>query len=432
MDLTTENNWWQRNWKWLAPTAGGIILLCVICPVLFFTLFEELRSSEVYQMALKEAKSNPDVVQVLGEPVEPGWWLNGSIEVNGPTGQADLAIPISGPKDSGTLYVIAQKTAGQWQFVTLKVVVDSQNERINLLKDSVIALPPTPTFPTPLPTIALLDEPILLTPLPTIALRDTPTPPTLLPTPTSSPIPSSSSFSGVYQQALKAASANTEVVRALGEPIEGGGFHGMVNTTGALGEADIAISISGSQNSGTLYAVASKKRGRDKWNFTLLEVLVDGQGEPIDLLAGGPIPNESQQAADSHYERGNNYFNSGHYEQAMTEYSKAVELDPEFAAAYNSLCWTGGLSGQARQVMEACERGVELAPDSGAFRDSRGLVRALTGDYAGAIEDFRFFVTWAKSAGYDTMAAKREAWIAALKAQRNPFDEATLEELQNE
>ncbi len=537
MDSTTEKNWWQRNWKWLVPTAGGIILLCVICTVLpVLTLFEVLKSSEVYQMALKEVKSNPDVVQVLGEPVEPGWWLSGSIKVSGTSGQADIAIPISGPKDSGTLYVVALKTAGQWQFVILEVAVDGQDERINLLKDSVIALPPTPT---PLPTLALPDEPILLTPLPTVALPPTPTPPILLPTPTSpilstntptpigytgvrvelvirqpswvqiltddekvfegvllagenqswssqqrvaimagngggvevivnginrglmgdegqvveqvwekadttpvstpqeytsTPTPVFSSFSrdGVYQQALEAASANTEVARALGGPIEGAGFHGMIDTTGALGEADIAISISGSENSGALYAVATKRRGRDKWIFTLLEVLVDGQGESIDLLAGGPILGESQQAADSHYERGYNYSNSGRYEQAMAEYTKAIGLDPEFAAAYNSLCWTGSLSGQATEVMEACERGVELAPDNGMYRDSRGLARALTGDYAGAIEDFRFFVTWSKSAGYETLASKREAWITELEAQRDPFDEATLEELQNE
>ncbi len=171
MYLTTEKNWWQRNWKWLVP--GGIILLCVICPVsLFITIFGALRSSEIYQMALKEAKSNPDVVQVLGEPVEPGWWLSGSIKVSGPTGQADIAIPISGPKASGTLYAVALKTAGQWQFVTLEVAVDGQDERINLLKDSVIALPTAPIFPTPLPTIAL---------------PNTPTPPTLLPTSTPTP-----------------------------------------------------------------------------------------------------------------------------------------------------------------------------------------------------------------------------------------------------
>ena len=193
MDLTTEKNWWQRNWKWLVPTAGGIILLFVICIVLaFIALFGGLRSSEVYQTALKEAQSNPDVVRVLGEPVEPGWWVSGSIEVSGPTGQADLTIPISGPKDSGTLYVIAQKTAGQWQFVTLEVAVGGQDERINLLKTPVSDLPDTSPPVNPFPS----------TSTPVLDLPPTPTPPPLLPTYTSTPTPSSSSSSGDgdYQQ----------------------------------------------------------------------------------------------------------------------------------------------------------------------------------------------------------------------------------------
>lgn len=176
MDLTTEKNWWQRNWKWVVPVVGGIILLGVICTALpfitLFGIFENFKSSALYQTALKEVNSNPDVVQALGEPIEAGWWVNGSINISGPSGQANLAIPISGPKDSGTLYLIGLKTAGQWRFMTLEVAVDGQDERINLLKDSVIALP------------------------------DTATPPILLPTYTSTPTPSSSSSSGDgdYQQ----------------------------------------------------------------------------------------------------------------------------------------------------------------------------------------------------------------------------------------
>ncbi len=37
MDSTTEKNWWQRNWNWLVPTAGAIILLCItgtVCTLL--------------------------------------------------------------------------------------------------------------------------------------------------------------------------------------------------------------------------------------------------------------------------------------------------------------------------------------------------------------------------------------------------------------
>lgn len=427
MDSTTQKNWWQRNWKWVVPVAGGILLVGITCAVLLFMiLFGALKSSDVYQMALKEAQSNPDVVRVLGEPVKPGWWLSGLINVSGSSGHANLTVPISGPREAGTLYIVATKTAGQWQFSTLEVAVADQAEHINLLSGSGTALLHTPTPPSLLPTA---------TSVPVFLVPDTPTPPVLLPTPSLPPTPASFLLlrESVYQQAIKAASANTEVVQALGEPIEGTDFDGVIDTSGALGEVDIAVSISGPENSGTLYVVATKRTGRELWNFTILEVLVDGQGEPIDLLAGGPLTTENQQTADIHYERGNNYFNAANYEQAMAEYTQATEFDPEFVAAFNGLCWTGSLAGQAAEVLSACERAVELAPDHGGYRDSRGLARALTGDYAGAIEDFKFYVVWSNENGLsDSRVSKREAWIAALEAQRNPFDEATLKALQNE
>ncbi|NIO70145.1 MAG: hypothetical protein GTN71_14240, partial [Anaerolineae bacterium] len=52
---------------------------------------------------------------------------------------------------------------------------------------------------------------------------------------------------------------------------------------------------------------------------------------------------------------------------------------------------------------------------------------------SGAIEDFEFYVEWSKENDrYEQRGTKREAWIAELEAGRNPFDEATLEELRNE
>lgn len=44
-------------------------------------------------------------------------------------------------------------------------------------------------------------------------------------------------------------------------------------------------------------------------------------------------------------------------------------------------------------VMFACEKAVKLAPDNGIFRESRGLARALTGDYKGATPDFEAYIT---------------------------------------
>ena len=102
------------------------------------------------------------------------------------------------------------------------------------------------------------------------------------------------------------------------------------------------------------------------------------------------------------------------------------------AFEYNETCWAAALDGLAREVLPECERAVELAPegDVAKYRDSRGLARALAGDPAGAIEDFRAFVEWARPRDpSEQFTAKRRAWIAALEAGRDPFDTATVSDL---
>jgi len=137
--------------------------------------------------------------------------------------------------------------------------------------------------------------------------------------------------------------------------------------------------------------------------------------------------------AVAYHDQGIAYQASGNPAQAMADYTKATELDPNNANYWDSLCWFGSLSGHAADVVYACEQAVELAPDDGWIRDGRGVARALTGDYDGAIEDFRFYVEWSQEHDeYEPDGRQREEWIAELEAGRNPFDEATLEELLNE
>jgi hypothetical protein len=62
----------------------------------------------------------------------------GNINVNGSSGHADLAIPVSGPEGSGTIYVVASKSAaGQWTILRLVVEVKETNERIDLLANDL-------------------------------------------------------------------------------------------------------------------------------------------------------------------------------------------------------------------------------------------------------------------------------------------------------
>jgi hypothetical protein len=93
------------------------------------------------------------------------------------------------------------------------------------------------------------------------------------------------------------------------------------------------------------------------------------------------------------------------------------------------MCWIGSLSEYAMQVLPYCEQAVLKSPLAGNH-DSRGLARALTGDYAGAIEDFQFVVDQGAKEGLpDELILQRQQWIEDLKAGKNPFTPELLEKL---
>ena len=76
--------------------------------------------------------------------------------------------------------------------------------------------------------------------------------------------------------------------------------------------------------------------------------------------------------------------------------------------------------------MFACEKAVKLKPNHGIIRGTRGLARALTGNYQGAIEDFQVLVESIKD---EENKAKVEGWIETLKKGENPLTSEVLEEL---
>jgi hypothetical protein len=127
--------WWSRNWKWFVPTGccltplvlGGAFLAFVVVVV-----FGALKQSDVYKTAVARAKSDSRVTAALGTPISEAWYLSGNTNVNGASGDADLSIPISGPKGKGTIYAVATKSGGEWTYSKLNVKIDSTGETIDL------------------------------------------------------------------------------------------------------------------------------------------------------------------------------------------------------------------------------------------------------------------------------------------------------------
>lgn len=138
---------------------------------------------------------------------------------------------------------------------------------------------------------------------------------------------------------------------------------------------------------------------------------------------------ETLLAAHDRLAEGRRLASAGDIAAAVATYRNAVERDARLtitAGDWNTLCWYGSLWQHAADVMEACEEAVALAPEAGWIRDSRGVARALTGDFAGAISDFAAFVAKTSS---DEVRAQRQEWISALRRGENPFTAEVLEAL---
>src|SRR4051794_33678843 len=111
-----KRSWWGRNWKWVVPV--GCLLPLLSCGggiiAIFFGVTGIIKSSEPYKHALALAQSNPAVVAALGTPITAGKFSGGTYNVSNGSGSANFVIPISGPKGSGAIYVVATRSGGKW------------------------------------------------------------------------------------------------------------------------------------------------------------------------------------------------------------------------------------------------------------------------------------------------------------------------------
>ena len=127
IDSTAKQSLLSKHWKRsLAIFVGFMVLfLCFV--------FVVIGNSAVAKMAFAAAQVSPVVREQLGEPLKRSFFTSGNIQVSDSTGQADIAVPISGPKGKATLYVEARKSAGHWKIETLEVSFNPEGTRVDLL-----------------------------------------------------------------------------------------------------------------------------------------------------------------------------------------------------------------------------------------------------------------------------------------------------------
>jgi hypothetical protein len=119
----------------------AMVFVAFISAVVLIVL-SAVKSTDVYKGALARARAYPAVIDALGSPITEGFLVSGNTNVNGASGEANLSIPVSGPKGRGTLYVAATKSLGRWNYSGLVLEMAKTHQRIDLLQSPIPGNPP--------------------------------------------------------------------------------------------------------------------------------------------------------------------------------------------------------------------------------------------------------------------------------------------------
>ena len=100
---------------------------------LFFVVMLFMRGADASVESLKRAQNSPQVKAALGEPIAMDWWVMGSFSSTAEEGQANLTIPVSGPRGSASIQTEATKQQGTWRYTRMSADLPS-GETIDLLQ----------------------------------------------------------------------------------------------------------------------------------------------------------------------------------------------------------------------------------------------------------------------------------------------------------
>ena len=129
-----SRSWLERHPLLKVPLGClSLIALIVIVVAAALAITEiSFHSSRPYKQAFARTARDPQVRQLMGEPIRAAWFTAGHLNSGAITGTADFTIPISGPRGKGRIRVVALKDYF-WKLTCLQVYIDGQPQPIDLL-----------------------------------------------------------------------------------------------------------------------------------------------------------------------------------------------------------------------------------------------------------------------------------------------------------
>ena len=114
-------------------------------------------------------------------------------------------------------------------------------------------------------------------------------------------------------------------------------------------------------------------------------------------------------------------------DSAIADYTKAIEIKPDFAWAYNNRGWCEFLKNDFDSAINDSTRAIQLNSTNRSFFDTRGWARFAKGDFLGALEDsekavrFSHVGTWAAVETQGLVSFLNEDYHGAYERWKNTF-----------
>lgn len=126
MVRVAQDAWWDQNKHWFRWVLLGVPVLMT---VLGFSIgvgwvLVRLWGHEVTALSLERVRGSAEVVALLGEPIEPGWLIQGSADED--AGVAEVRYVVKGPDGDGGVRVRAELVEGVWVVTGLDVGVGEE------------------------------------------------------------------------------------------------------------------------------------------------------------------------------------------------------------------------------------------------------------------------------------------------------------------
>jgi len=118
------------------------------------------------------------------------------------------------------------------------------------------------------------------------------------------------------------------------------------------------------------------------------------------------------QDAQEWFDRGSDAFDAGNYAKAIEYYTRTIDLNPEYAYAYNNRAWAYYFLGRYEEALADLTRTIELDPEDRINHYGRGVVYEQLGRYDEAIGDYTRAIEL--DPGY-ALAYNNRAWVYTLK-----------------